>query len=56
MYQHANAQAHTARLTVNFLATNRVQVLDWPPLSPDMSLIEHLWDELDRRIRARLDK
>ena len=41
------------RLTVNFLAANRVQVLDWPPLSPDMSPIEHLWDELDRRVRAR---
>ena len=39
-----------ARLTVNFLAANRVQVLDWPPLSPDMSPIEHLWDELDRRV------
>ena len=53
MYQHDKAPAHTARLTVNFLAANRVQVLDWPPLSSDMSLIEFLWDELDRRIRAR---
>ena len=53
MYQHDKAPAHTARLTVNFLAANRVQVLDWPPLSSDMSLIEFLWDELDRRVRAR---
>ena len=53
MYQHDNAPAHTAPLTVNFLAANRVQVLDWPPLSPDMSPIEHLWDELGRRVRAR---
>ena len=52
MYQYDNAPAHTARLTVNVLAANRVQVLDWPPLSPDMSPIEHFWDELDRRVRA----
>ena len=42
MYQHDNALAHTARLTVNFLATNRILVLDKPPLSPDMSPIELL--------------
>ena len=53
MYQYDNAQAHTARLTVNVLAANRVQVPDWPPLSRDMSPTEHFWDELDRRVGAR---
>ena len=55
IYQHDNAPAHTcsARLTVNFLATNRIPVLDWPSLSPDMSPIEHSWDGLARRISAR---
>ena len=41
------------QLTVNFLATNMIPVLDWPFLSPDMSPIEHAWDELARRITAR---
>ena len=40
--------AHSARLIVNFLATNRIPVLDWPSFSPDMSPIE-----LARRISAR---
>ena len=53
IYQHDNAPAHRARLTANFLAANTVQVLDWPPYSPDMSPIEHVWDELTRRIHAR---
>ena len=40
--QHDNAPAHTARLTVNFQASNIILVLDRPPLSQDRSAIEPL--------------
>ena len=53
IYQHDNAPAHTARPTAYFLAANGIQELDWPPLFPDMSPIEHVWNELGRRIGAR---
>ena len=32
-----------------------VEELDWPAQSPDLNPIEDLWDELERRLRARPD-
>lgn len=52
-FQHDNARCHVARICRDFLQQQNVAVLPWPALSPDLSPIEHLWDNLDRRIRGR---
>lgn len=52
-FQQDNARPHSARFTRDFLQQSGVPVLPWPPYSPDLSPIEHLWDHLDRRLRAR---
>ena len=35
------------------LAANNINVLDWPAMSPDMAPIEHVWDEIGRRLYRR---
>ena len=49
----ANARLHIARANMDFLHQNNVDVLPWPALSPDLSPIEHFWDQLDRQVRRR---
>ena len=50
-FQQDNARARVARLRIAFLQQNNVDVLRWPPYSPDLSPIEHLWDILDSNVR-----
>ena len=47
LFQHDNAPIHTARRTKTFLAENNVNILDWPPYSPDMNPIEHVWARME---------
>ena len=51
-FQQDNARPHVARICMDFLATNHVNVLPWPAYSPDLSPIEHIWDIIDRKVRA----
>ena len=50
LFQQDNARPHSARVTMDFLGQNHVQVLPWPAFSPDLSPIEHFWDQLGRRV------
>jgi hypothetical protein len=56
VFQHDNARYHVARVCQDFLNQNHIRVLPWPPLSLDLSPIEHLWHELGRRVRNRQNK
>ncbi|GFX10797.1 DDE_3 domain-containing protein [Trichonephila clavipes] len=48
IFQQDNARPHIARVAQDFLRL--FQTLLWPARSPDLSPIEHVWDQLKRQM------
>jgi hypothetical protein len=50
-FQQDNARPHVARVVRDYLTQQNVDLLPWPAVSPNRSPIEHVWDEMERRLR-----
>ncbi|GFV34465.1 cytochrome P450 4V2 [Trichonephila clavipes] len=48
IFQQDNARPHTARVSQDFL--RHFQTLPWPACCPNLSPVEHVWDQLKRQI------
>ena len=51
--QQDNAPAHRYHKINEWLDKKEVKKLDWPPQSPDLNLIEDVWNEIKFRLRGK---
>ncbi|GFT85992.1 transposable element Tcb1 transposase [Trichonephila clavipes] len=51
LYQDDNVPIPTAKIVQEWFAEH--EGLDWPPQSPDLNIIEHLWAYLESKLRTR---
>ena len=52
-FKNRTTHVHMQRVTRAYLAANNVDAMPWTPYSPDLSPIEHLWDQLKGAVNRR---
>ena len=52
IFQQDNAPIRVSGYTLKYLKTQEINVLPWPPQSPDLSPIENVWASLTKRVYA----
>lgn len=49
-FQHDNAPIHTARAIKSWIQSQNVELMQWPPYSPDLNIVENVWAWMTRKV------
>jgi hypothetical protein len=52
--QQDNDPKHKSKATMQYIQDARIDLMDWPPQSPDLNPIENLWSILDQKCKGRM--
>ena len=53
IFMDGNARPHRSHAVTTHFQNEAIMTLPWPSVSPDLKLLEHIWDFLGRRVRLR---
>jgi transposase len=47
-----NVLIHKVKKILDWLESHDVETTEWPPFSPDLNLVEHVWSWMKQRIKT----